>query len=470
VSIASLPHDRTERPERHAHTALAGRRDRLRAVAPASPTPLPAVVGAGLQVPTLGGGRVDHANLDHAASAPALVEVAGAVDAALRTYSSVHRGRGWASQLTSRWYEQARDEVAAFVGAREGDHVVFTRNTTDALNLLARALPRHTSVVVFESEHHAALLPWDVRRTVRLPVPGSTRDAAALLESALAGASRGERLVVLSGASNVTGELWPVAELAAVARRHGARVALDAAQLAPHRRVDVAALGVDYVALSGHKLYAPFGAGALVGRGDWLDAARPYLAGGGATAAVTERGTTWQTGPARHEGGSPNVLGAVALAAACSVLTRDAAAVQAHERRLGARLAEGLAGIDGVEVLSLFGADHDRLPVAAFTVEGLEPGLVAAALSAEHGIGVRDGRFCAHLLVDALLEQPSAAQPTAAVRVSLGLGTTEEHVERLLGALHRLADDGPSGEYVCGPDGWGPVRDTRDLAEVPRPW
>ena len=371
--------------------------------------------------------------------------------------------------MTSEWYEQAREEVRGFVGAREGDEVVFTRNTTDSFNLLSRALPRDTAVFVFEAEHHATLLPWDSRRTVRLPVPGSVADARILLETALARSTARHKLVVLCGASNVTGELWPVRELAQLARQHSARVALDAAQLAPHHRIDLEDLGVDYVAFSGHKLYAPFGTGVLAGRSDWLDAATPYLAGGGATASVTGRGTTWQVGPARHEAGSPNVIGAIALAAACSALAEHREAIEAHEARLGRRLSEGLAAIEGVQTHSLFSPDHERVPVAAFTIDGLDSSLVSAALSAEHGIGVRDGKFCAHLLVDALLDDPYAGAPGTAVRASLGLANTVEHVERFLAAVATLASDGPTFDYEHGPSGWVPVADPRDLS-VLRPW
>ncbi|HYN28495.1 MAG TPA: aminotransferase class V-fold PLP-dependent enzyme [Dermatophilaceae bacterium] len=438
---------------------------------------LPAVASAGLVVPTVGGPLLDYAPFDHAASTPALVGVQAAVDTAARTYSSVHRGRGWASQVTSAYYEAAREEVARFVGAREDDVVVFTRNTTDALTLLARSLPRATTVFVFGSDHHATLLAWNPRHTVRLPVPASTRDAEALLADALrrtAGVT-GPRLVVLTGASNVTGEHWPVADLAAVARAHGARVALDAAQLAPHAPVDLETLGADYVAFSGHKLYAPYGAGVLAGRRDWLDAAPPYLAGGGATAEVSARSVRWETAPARHEGGSPNVLGAVALAAACAALREHRGAVAAHEQRLTTRLVTGLRAIPGVQTYSLFGDDSERAPVVPFTVDGLDSGLVSAALSAEHAIGVRDGRFCAHLLVDALLEDSdhtdsAGAPPVTAVRVSAGLATTDEHVDRLLGAVAALASDGPGTAYeqVDGL-GWRPVHSGGPVT-VDLPW
>ena len=441
----------------------------------AQPSPatraLPTVVGAEELVPTIDGRLLSYANFDHGASTPALTSVARAVEAATRTYSSVHRGKGWNSRLSSALYESAREEVARFVGARPEDEVIFTRNTTDSFNLLASALPRDTTVLVFSSEHHATLLPWDARRTVRLPVPVTSADAEALLRAGLAETAhvRGPRLVVLTGASNVTGEFWPLERLVPLAKAAGARVALDAAQLAPHGRVDLADLDVDYVAFSGHKIYAPYGAGVLAGRSDWLDAARPYLAGGGATKEVTHGAVQWQRGPARHEAGSPNVLGAVALAAACAALSTHHDELIAHELALTTRLLTGLRAIDGVTTYSLFGDDHDRAPVVTFTIDGLEPGLVSAALSAEHAIGVRDGKFCAHLLVDALLEDaPTEARSTAAVRVSAGLATTDEHVDRLLAAVASLAHEGPRTAYeLVDGHGWEPREDPRDLTIAP---
>jgi selenocysteine lyase/cysteine desulfurase len=432
----------------------------------------PRTVAENLGVPTLHRTVVDYANLDHAASTPALECVKAAVDTALRTYSSVHRGNGYASRITTGWYEQAREQVASFVGAREGDQVVFTRNTTDALNLLARSVPRGTTTFVFESEHHAALLPWSPRGTVRLPVPGTRDDAVVLLEQALRAAPAGPRLVVVTGASNVTGEVWPIARIVQTAKRYDARVALDAAQLAPHRPVDIAALGVDYVAFSGHKLYAPFGAGALVGRSDWLDRAPAYLRGGGATAAVSAHGVEWQRGPARHEAGTPNVIGAIALAAACAAVEEHRDALEEHEEDLARRLHEGLEAVSGVTTYTLFGDEGDRLGVAAFTVDGLDSGLVSAALSAEYGIGVRDGKFCAHLLTDALLDPPPAAPadaPRTAVRASVGLANTREHVDRFVRAVAALAADGPQFDYELTEQGWAPVEDPRDLT-LPRPW
>jgi len=428
---------------------------------------IPATVGSDLLVPLADGRVTDYANFDHGASAPCLESVRAAVEAALPSYASVHRGNGYASRITTQWYERARAEVHAFVGARADDQVIFTRQTTDALNLLARAVPADATVIVFESEHHAALLPWPAERTIRLSAPSSVNQAVSAVADALRIAPEGPRLVVVTGASNVTGEIFPIAEIAAVAKAHGARVCLDAAQLAPHRVVNIDELDVDWVALSGHKLYAPYGAGALIGRADWLNAADPYLYGGGATAAVTTDDTVWNQGPSRHEGGSPNVIGAIALAAACAAITKHREAIEQHERSLLARLRTGLAQLPGVTTYSIFGAEADRVGTVCFTVDGINSTLVSAALAAEYGIGVRDGKFCAHPLVGHLLAD--SPEHGTAVRASLGLATTREHVDRLVNAVRTLATNGLTSKYEESAHGCQPVNDPRDL-EAPRIW
>jgi selenocysteine lyase/cysteine desulfurase len=160
------------------------------------------------------------------------------------------------------------------------------------------------------------------------------------------------------------------------------------------------------------------------------------------------------------------VIGAIALAAACATISGHRAAVEAHEDALATRLRRGLDAIAGVRTYSLFGQDHPRVGVATFTIEGLDSSLVSAALSAEHGIGVRDGKFCAHLLVDALLGDETAG---TAVRASVGLANTVEHVDRLLHAVAALAARGPAFDYQRTPEGWFPTEDPRDLS-LPRPW
>jgi selenocysteine lyase/cysteine desulfurase len=404
---------------------------------------IPAVLGGDLPVPLADGRTVTYANLDYAATAPCLAVVAEAVSELLPWYASVHRGAGAASRRCTREYEQARESIADFLDARADDYVIFTRNTTDALNLLAKALPAGTTVIGWDGEHHANLLPWG--RAIRLPVPADAAQAAGQLEAALAGCP-GPALVTVTGASNVTGEIWPIAALAEVAHAHGARLAVDAAQLAPHRQVSLSASGIDYLAMSGHKAYAPFGAGVLAGRADWLDAAPPYLAGGGATAYVGDPGEVrWHAGPARHEAGTPNLIGSVALATACAQLAAsDRRALEAAEHGLLSRLRAGLTELPGVQELRMFGADHDRVGIVTFAVAGRPAAEVSAHLAAAHGIGVRDGQFCAHPLARRLLAEAGerAGQPLGenAVRASIGIGSTAEHVKRLLLGVTELAD------------------------------
>jgi selenocysteine lyase/cysteine desulfurase len=414
-----------------------------------------ALADAGLEVPVLGGGVVRHVNLDVAASAPALDAVTRHVARVLPYYASVHRGSGYPSQAITALVDDARETVARRVGARDDDVVVFTRNTTDALNLLATAVPGDT--VVLDLEHHANLLPWRARRVV---IGRSTiAETLEALDAELA--ARPAALVSVTGASNVTGEVLPIEAFARLAHDHGARLAVDAAQLLPHRRVDLVASGVDYLAFSGHKAYAPFGSGALVGRADWLDAAPPYLAGGGAVEAVRIDGTEWKLGADRHEAGTPNVLGIAALARALVELEQlGDEARHEHESALTARLHAGLESQPGVRVIRGFDDLDDRLGIATIELERGSVGLIAAALAAEHGISVRAGRFCAHPFLDRVARRANG------LRASLGAGSSADDVDRFLDALAMLVADGPVHEYERTPAGWCPRVDDRARAVI----
>ena len=424
---------------------------------------LPRMLGADTEVACVDGRTLRYANLDHAASTPVMDDVWAAVEEFVPWYSSVHRGSGYKSQHATAEYEGAREAVARFVGARPDDRVVFVRNTTEAINVLAASLPPGTRVLSSRVEHHANMLPWrrhDVRLLPFTASPGELLDAT---ERAL----RAERidLVAVTGASNVTGEVWPVAELAELAHDHGAALFVDAAQLAPHRLIDMTRAGIDLLAFSGHKLYAPFGAGALVGR---LGDGEPLLAGGGAIRLVTVDDVIWADAPDRYEAGSPNVVGVVALAAACrSLLALGMDAVAAHERSLAVRLWTRLATVPDLELLTLWPAGTvDRVGVATFNLAGYRDPLLAAVLSAEHAIGVRHGCFCAHPLMTHLLRVPEAEsrrlhselragrhpQLPGAVRASVGLGATAEDVDRLVAALREIAAHGPRARYAYAPE------------------
>ena len=331
--------------------------------------------------------------------------------------------------------------MARFVGCDNADDVVFVRNTTEAANLLAVALPPGTRVLCSSFEHHANLLPWRQHRVTHLPF---TTTAAAFLAAAADALEEAERagdpfsLVAITGASNVTGEVPPVAEVARLAHARGALVFVDAAQLAPHRRIDLHELEADFLAFSGHKVYAPFGTGVLVSPADGLANGSPLLHGGGAVRIVTLEGVAWAETPRRYEAGTPNLLGAVALGAACNALTSygmDAVAEQ--ERLLASVLWDGLDAIGGVTQLHQWTDAPDRVGVAAFTAEGWTAHELGTHL-ADRGIAVRAGSFCAHPFVAHLLGVDERRDGAAAPRGRMWRG---RHDSRRRAREHRARHD-----------------------------
>jgi selenocysteine lyase/cysteine desulfurase len=245
-------------------------------------------------------------------------------------------------------------------------------------------------------------------------------------------------LLAVSGASNVTGEILPIRELAELAHMHGAEICVDAAQLAPHMPIDMHELGIDHLALSGHKLYAPFGVGVLVARGRRIASAEPLLHGGGAVARVLEDRVVWSEAPARFEAGTPNVFGAIALGAACDALAAyGMSLLAAEELTLGALLRERLTAIPGVRVLSQWADDAPRVALTSFHAPQIEAGEIARRLAEEHAISVRSGAFCAHPLVRHL-RASSRGAGAGAVRASLGLGSGIDDIDLLADALGAL--------------------------------
>lgn len=410
------------------------------------------LVGDDVEVPLVDGTSRPYLSLDAAASTPALPAVADRVQAFLPSYSSVHRGAGWKSQMATAEYEEARAAILGFAGRADRDDVaIICRNTTEAINHLAYRLRLQPGDVVVTTvvEHHANLLPWARVATRRYVECG--RDGTFGADDVLAALDLEPRpkLLAVTGASNVTGWMPPLAPIIAGAHDRGIPVLVDAAQLAPHRPLPTDA---DFLAWSGHKMYAPFGAGVLIGPRAAFATGDPFLAGGGAVDLVDLDQVVWTDPPEREEAGSPNVLGAVALHAAIDELARIGwDRIVDHDRALAVRLRTGLAAIDGVRLLGPGGADV--LPVATFVVDGVPHALVAARLSAEEGIGVRHGCFCAHpyllrlLGLDAaevddyraaVLRGDRSAIP-GAVRASAGLSTADADIDRFLHAVARIA-------------------------------
>jgi len=417
------------------------------------------LAGDDVEVPCVDGRARRYVNLDSAASTAAFPAVVAAVEQLLPFYSSIHRGAGYKSRRSTAAYEAARAAVLAFAGGRpDHDVAIICRNTTEAINHLGYRLQLRPDDVVLTTvvEHHANLLPWGrlARRRYVECAPDGTFETAAVVEAMQL--SPRPKLLAVTGASNVTGWMPDVEAVVESAHEHELSVVLDAAQLAPHRPIPPSA---DYVAFSGHKMYAPYGAGALVGPAETFRRGDPFLAGGGAVDLVDLDEVVWSAPPEREEAGSPNVVGAVALHAAIDELGRVGwDAIEAHERALSRRLRSGLAAVDGVRVLGP-GPEVETLAVATFVVEGVHHALVAARLSAEWGIGVRHGCFCAHPYIIRLLglgpeeveRYRSAVRAgdhrtmPGAVRASCGISTTAADVDVLLEAVAAIAEDAGSG-------------------------
>jgi selenocysteine lyase/cysteine desulfurase len=435
------------------------------------------LVGDDLPVPCVDGTERPYLSLDSAASTSALPAVVDAVDELLPRYSSVHRGAGWKSQYATEAYEGAREAALRFAGrAGRDDVAIICRNTTEAINHLAYRLRFEPGDVILTTvaEHHANLLPWGrvgaERRYVECGLDG-TFDLAAV-EAGLDAAPR-PALLAITGATNVCGWLPPIDDIVDAAHARGVPVVVDAAQLAPHRPLPRDA---DFLAWSAHKMYAPFGAGILLGPRATFAEGDPFLAGGGAVDLVDLDEVLWTAPPEREEAGSPNVVGAVALVAAIAELESIGwDAIVDHEQRLSARLRRGLAAIDGVRLLGP-GLDVPTLAVAPFVLEDVPHALVAARLSAEHAIGVRHGCFCAHPYLIRLLGLSDdeihryrrdvvagdRRHIPGAVRASAGISTTEDDVDRFLVAVAEIAGGRPAPvEYRQDPvtgDYW-PVSD-----------
>ncbi len=418
------------------------------------------VAGLDTLVPVHGGKRL-YINLDNAASTPPFKSVLQTVNAIAPWYSSVHRGNGFKSRLSTDAYEEARQIVLQFFGANPTEHVaIFGKNTTEAINTLSYRLGlRKTDIVLIShAEHHSNDLPWRARATVkRIGVtPEGIIDQDDFIR--LLNRYKGRvKLVAISGASNVTGHVPDIHWFAQKTHEAGAQIAIDCAQLAAHRAIRMGNLDnpahLDYIAVSGHKMYAPFGTGALIGRRDTFMQGEPGHRGGGTITFVTPTSVDWALPPESDEAGSPNVIGAVALASAIRTLEHIGLDnIAKHETELTSYTLSQLAKNPNLHLYGQSGTAN-RSGVVPFSVRGMPPHLVAAVLGYEWGIGVRSGCFCAQPYVMSLLNIGPQTQRAirykllhnqreaipGMVRMSIGLYNTPQEIDVLVKALEAIA-------------------------------
>ena len=380
------------------------------------------------------------------------------------SYANVHRGRHYLSEIATDRFEHVSDDIFRFLkGDRARNTIILCSNTTQALDLAAHVMAhRPGKTLVSMMEHHSNDLPHRARGTV---VHFDVKDDGTLdyddLEARLA--AGGVKLVAVTGASNVTGYLTDVHRMARMAHAHGARILLDAAQVLAHAPIDVLPDDdpghVDFLAGAGHKAYAPFGSSFLFGPTDLLDEAPPYIPSGGTVVYVTPDEAYYKKSPDRHEGGTPNIAGAVALAAALRFLEEAGMEdVRAHESVLVERAMDGLARLDGVRVLG-HPDPAKRIGALALVIDGVPHELAASILNREAAIAVRNGCFCAHPYLHRLLGLTDTTELRrrlvageevdlpGAVRPSFGIFNDEPEVDELLRMIGVIRDRAWKGEY-----------------------
>jgi cysteine desulfurase/selenocysteine lyase len=376
--------------------------------------------------------------LDSAASAQKPRQVIAAMTDAMETqYANVHRGLHWMSERTTDAYESVRELVAGLINAPDRSEIVFTRNSTEAINLVAHSFGRGIlrpgdAVVVSAMEHHANLVPWQMLRDAHgielriAPISEAGELDMGGLEALLTDGR--VRLVSVTHMSNVLGTYTPAERIAALAHAHGARVMFDGSQAVVHRRVDVQAIGADFYTFTGHKLYGPTGIGVLWAKAELLEAMPPFMGGGDMIATVSYERSTWAEIPHKFEAGTPAILEAIGLGAAIGFMERIGyEAIAAHEAALTEHALARLAGIEGLRVL---GRAQDRGGVISFTMQGAHAHDVATLLDRQ-GIAVRAGHHCAEPLMHRLGVDSTA-------RASFGVYTTIEEVDALADTLERI--------------------------------
>jgi cysteine desulfurase/selenocysteine lyase len=350
-----------------------------------------------------------------------------------RDNANVHRGVHYLSERATEAYEGARAKVGGFLNAAHAEEVVFTRGTTEAINLVAQTYARThldegDEVLITAMEHHSNIVPWQMvcaERGARLRV-APISDAGELLLSELEQlVGPRTRLVAVTHVSNVLGTVNPIRRITEIAHARGARVLVDGAQAAPHLDIDVQAMGCDFYALSGHKMYGPTGIGVLHGRSELLEEMPPYQGGGDMIASVSFEKTVYNTPPYKFEAGTPNLAGAVGLGAAIDFLGGlGHEALAAHEHDV---LAYGSRALSALPGLRLIGTARAKASVLSFVLDGVHPHDIGTILD-RHGVAIRAGHHCAQPLLSRL-------GLAATARASLACYSTRQEIDALVAGL-----------------------------------
>ncbi|MHB8126882.1 MAG: aminotransferase class V-fold PLP-dependent enzyme [Desulfitobacteriaceae bacterium] len=409
------------------------------------------VTGLDILIPLANGNQVKAINFDNAATTPPFVSVMEEINNFSPNYSSIHRGTGYKSRLSSHVYENARSIVADFVKADPSkDIVIFVKNTTEAINKLSyRLLNEIKNGVVLTTlmEHHSNDLPWRNKYRVDfVEIDKSGRIDLVDLKVKLEKYQGAVKLVTITGASNVTGYVNPIHKIAELVHRYNAKILVDGAQLVPHANFDMKPVNspqhIDYLVFSAHKMYAPFGIGVLIGPRETFEKGIPEYVGGGTVRMVTRDYVMWDDPPHKEEAGTPNIIGVAALVSAIKTINRIGMNnIERYEDNLLNSAYNKLRNIPDIQLYTDIRSSERHISVIPFNIKGLHHQIVAEILSSEAGIAVRNGCFCAQpyiqrLLniskqeIDSLIKYPKAPKP-GMVRLSFGLYNDQSEIEIL---------------------------------------
>lgn len=417
------------------------------------------VIGINTKVPVSSGKYVQAINFDNAATTPPLITVAQDIIKFLPMYSSIHRGIGYKSQLSSKVYEDCRSIIAEFVKADiKSDTIIFVKNTTEAINKLSNMLyNKYKDYVVLSTdmEHHSNDLPWRKYNIDYVSLDEYGRLSLNDLERKLKKYNGKVKLVTITGASNVTGYKNPIHKAAKIAHKYGAKILIDGAQLVPHSPVDMKPASslehIDYLAFSAHKMYAPFGIGVLIAPKEDFNDVPPDYPGGGTVDIVTHDYIKWLDTPHKDEPGSPNVIGVVALASAIKTLNFIGMDnIERHENHLTKYAINQLRKIPYLRIYCDENNTDEQIGTISFNIDGVNHEIVAKALSYEAGIAVRSGCFCAQPYVQRLLKMSSkeieervrsGSHEPGMVRISFGFYNNKREIDILISILQKIASN-----------------------------
>ncbi|HAU65982.1 TPA: hypothetical protein DCW61_01400 [Candidatus Uhrbacteria bacterium] len=433
---------------------------------------MPIVTGTSTFVDLVTEKHVRVVKLNNAATTPPFVQTVNALHTFFDSYGALHRGAGPHANKTVEVTEKALGTIREFIGASPEQTLLFTSNTSAAINFLARLMTLSEQDVILTSciEHTSNNLPWRYNTRAKIIEVAAFSDGSLNMEdfrekAKLNGANL--KWIAITGASNLTGYVPDMKRLSEIAHMYGARLFVDAAQLAPHRPINMVEQGIDALAFSAHKIYSPFGLGVLVLPKDMLDRT-PVDPGGGSIDMISEKDIVWAPSAERHQTGTWNVTGIVALAESCRVMMATGwKIILDHERELVEYTAKNLAEIPDLTLhvpLEKF-LSEDRIGTFPFTLKGYHHALLAAILDHEYGIETRAGAICNHRLVRRWFDVDDDTQAEieerikngdrlasyGAVRASIGIFNTRKDIDRLVDALKSIQKNGPGLEYKPSP-------------------